>query len=51
MNVVELPATPEVLTRVDLSQNGADMLCATGGLFGTRCQEPPAAVFMCNGFL
>ena len=51
MKVVELPAAPEVLARVDLSHNGFDMLCATGGLFGPRCPEPPVAVFLCHGFL
>ena len=51
MKVVELPAAPEVLARVDLSQNGADMLCATGGLLIPRCQKPPVAVFLCHGFL
>ena len=49
--VVELPATPEILARVDLSQNGIDMLCAKGGLLGPRCQEPPVTVFLCGGFL
>jgi hypothetical protein len=49
--VVELPATPELLARVDLSHNGTDMLCARGGLFGPRCQEPPVTVFLCAGFL
>ena len=51
MKVVELPASPEVLARVDLSQNGIDMMCVTGGLFPPRCQEPPVAVFLCNEFL
>ena len=49
--VVELPATPELLARVDLSHNGNDMLCARGGLFGPRCQEPPVTVFLSGGFL
>ena len=49
--VVELPATPELLARVDLSHNGTDMLCARGALFGPRCQEPPVTVFMSAGFL
>ena len=49
--VVELPATPELLARVDLSQNGIDMLCAKGGLLGPRCQGPPVTVFLCGGFL
>ena len=39
MKVVELPAAPEVLARVDLSQNGTDMLCAKGGLLGPRCRD------------
>ena len=39
MKVVELPASQEVLARVDLSQNGADMMCVTGGLLPPRCQE------------
>ena len=51
MKVVELPATPEILARVDLSHNGTDMLCAKGGLLGPRCLEPPVAVFLCAGFL
>ena len=51
MDVVELPASPEVLARVELSQNGLDMLCAAGGLLNPRCKKQPAAVFMCNGFL
>ena len=51
MKVVELPATPELLARVDLSHNGTDMLCAKGDLLGPRYQEPPVTVFLCAGFL
>ena len=51
MKVVELPATPEVLARVDLSHNGTDMLCAKGDLVGPRCQKPPVSVFLYEGFL
>ena len=51
MKIVEMPASPEMLAKVHLSQNGLDMMCATGGLLIPRCKEPPTAVFMCNGFL
>ena len=53
MEYIELAADVDTLSRVDLSFNGVDMGCAYGdlGLFGPRCEDAPAAVYYCAGFL
>ena len=52
MKYVEIPASPENLSRVDLSFNGVDMGCAYGdpGMM-PRCEDAPAVIFFAGGFL
>lgn len=51
MEYTELAADTDNLSRVDLSFNGADMGCAYGGLGTPRCEDTPAAIFYCVGFM
>ena len=52
MEYVEIPASPENLSRVDLSFNGVDMGCAYGDLgMMPRCEDTPSVIFYSAGFL
>lgn len=52
MEYIELAADANNLSRVDLSFNGVDMSCAYGDLgLVPRCEDAPAAIFYCAGFM
>ena len=45
-------ATPELMARTGLSQNGADLNCChPGEAFSGRCQGETAVIFECGGYL
>lgn len=52
MEFTKHPATPELMARTDLSQNGADLKCCHPGVaFSGRCQGETTAIFECAGWL